>query len=1071
MKKSHMKSNFKYFVAILFLLLYNELNAQTLIHVYGQVLNEEGNPVVGASAILLHSQSKNPTVAGGRFTLLLHFHSDTLEVTSIGYKPFRRIIDENMDMPIHVRLTANVNELKEVVISNGYQDLPKERVTGSFYTLDNQLISQRVSTDFLSRMDGLTGSLQIDNRDPSQQTIQIRGLSTLNVANASPLIILDNFPYAGNISNINPNDIESITVLKDAAATSIWGARAGNGVIVITTKKAKTGQPLRVSFNSSLTVVPKPDLYSANQMSVSSFIDLEKYLFSQGFYNSLFTSTNYPSISQVVEILQKQKLGTITAAQADQQINVLRGQDVRDDMEKYLYRNSVSQQYHLNLTGSGNNVRYLVSAGFDNDPTNLIGNGSNRLTLRSNNIIDLTKKWQLQTEAIVTQTNSTSNSPGGYGGFSTGSAIISPYAKLVNPDGSPAAIDLYHRGMFTDTAGAGKLLDWKYRPLQELANNDNQTRSTDILLNLGSSYKFLNWLTADAKYQYERSWSYNDILQNINSYYTRDYINRFTQISGNTVTYNVPANAILDERQTLSTSQSVRGQLSMDKSFADNHELTAIVGAEVRQLLGTGEKNTTYGYDPNTLVSTGVDYAHQYTTYDKVNGNAYITNSAQFSQLLNRFVSLFANAAYTYQNRYTLSGSVRRDESNIFGVSTNQKGVPLWSVGGLWRIDHESFYKVSWLPQLSLRLTYGVSGNIAPDATALTKITYFAASSSPVNVPYVGVNSLPDPHLRWEQVKSWNAGIDFSALKNRVTGSLDVYRKNSIDLVNSVLLDPTLGFNLMDENSASISSKGVDVVLNTLNINSQFKWRSLILFNYVSFITTKNLNPPTSAGLVSDGTYIFPVLNYNPYVIVSYKWAGLDPSNGDPRGYLNGVVSKDYSAITQSTIDQQVVSGSALPPVFGTFRNTFEWHQFTLAVNITYKFDYYFRRPPLNYGSLFTYSQGYSEYDQRWQKPGDELKTNTPSLVYPANSLRDQFYEFAEVNVQKGDNIKLNDIYLSYDYKPKYQLAFLKSVQFFAYVSQMNLILWRANKIGLDPDIIYNVRPPVNYSIGIKANL
>ncbi|WP_246230236.1 hypothetical protein [Mucilaginibacter humi] len=217
---------------------------------------------------------------------------------------------------------------------------------------------------------------------------------------------------------------------------------------------------------------------------------MEKYLFAQGNYANLFTDPTHPPISGVVEILQQQKDGTLTQAQADGQINRLAGQDVRNDMRQYLYRPAAVQQYSLNLAGSGNHSRYLFSAGYDKNLTNLNGNGNQRITVRSNNSIDLTKKWQLQTDIILAHNSSTDNSPGGYGNYSfTGN--ISPYARLVNPDGSPAAVDVFYRGQYTDTAGHGKLLDWKYRPLQELANNDNTSTANDILFNAGTAYKLL----------------------------------------------------------------------------------------------------------------------------------------------------------------------------------------------------------------------------------------------------------------------------------------------------------------------------------------------------------------------------------------------------------------------------------------------------------------------------------------------------------------------------------------------------------------------------------------------------
>jgi TonB-linked SusC/RagA family outer membrane protein len=1063
-----------YYNVFLLVILFNfkkTANAQTPLKVFGDIKSESNLPIIGATVVFKKGLSSSVSDNDGRFTILLRFQKDTLIITHIGYKPFQKLVDANLKFPLHVILISSVSELKEVIVSTGYQDIPKERATGSFYKLNNQLLNQRVSPDIISRLDGLTSGLLIDNHDVQQQTIQIRGLSTLRYDATSPLIVIDNFPYAGDIKNINPNDIESITILKDAAASSIWGARAGNGVIVINTKKAKANQPLTVNFNSNITLASRPNLFSANQIPVSSYIDFEKYLFGQGYYDSALSDPTYPPMSQVVDILNKQRNGELSGSQADQMINLLRGQDVRNDMQKYLYRIAVNQQYYLNLTGSGNNIRYLVSAGYDKDLNSLRGNDNDRLTIRSNNQIDLTSKWQLQTDFTLTRSNATVNSPGGYGSYKSYNASISPYAKLVNSDGSPAAIDLYYNKAFTDTAGAGKLLDWKYRPLQELANNDNKTMLTDILVNLGSTYKIFKWLKADVKYQYEQSWSNTNNLQNLNSYYTRDFINTFTQINGNTVTYIVPKNGILNNSETINKQQAIRGQLTIDHSWNQKNQISAIVGSEIRETQSYLTSGTVYGYDPNSLTTIPVDNVNLYPTYDGIYGDSYITDYTRFSKYVNRFVSVFANAAYTYDNKYTLSVSARRDASNLFGISTNQKWVPLWSAGALWRIDREKFYDITWLPQLSARLTYGVSGNLAPNESALTRIAYIPAAQSPIRVPFVGIDAPPNPHLRWEQVATWNAGLDYSLFNNRISGSFDFYKKNSTDLINSVRLDPTVGFSSADQNSASISSKGMDVVINTINVDGQLKWRSTVLFNYVNFKTTKNLNPPSSQGLVSDGQYIFPVLNYNPYVIVSYKWAGLDPKTGDPQGYVNGIVSKDYEAIERNSLDQQVIGGSALPPIFGTFRNTFDWNKFTLAVNITYKLDYYFRKPTTNYSTLITNGIGYTDYDTRWQKPGDEQHINVPSFVYPANYQRDQFYHYASINVERADNIKLNDIYLSYDFTPRNRLFGVKSFQFYLYANQLNLMLWKANKSSIDPDILYNVKPPVNYSVGIKANL
>lgn len=1045
-------------------------SAQNTKIIYGEVHGEDGKQLVGVNLSFALTGSTSGTNSKGYFEIVLRKLTDTLIISHIGYKTERLVIKQPVKLPLIIELNSISTQLNEVVVSTGYQNIPKERATGSFYHLDNELIDSRVTPDIISRLDGVTSSLLVDNHFPSQPTIQVRGLSTLSYQSATPLIVLDNFPYEGDIKNINPNDIENITLLKDAAASSIWGARAGNGVIVITTKKAKKNQPLQVTASTNLTLSPKPNLFSANQIPSSSIVDLQQYLFNQGFYNSLFTSRTRPSIPAVAEILQQQKLGQITSAQADAQLSTVKSQDVRTDMEKYLYRNQVNQQYYLNISGSGQNNRYMISAGYDKSDNSLIGNDNDRLTVRANNAIDLTKKWTLQTEVILTKTGLDNNSPGGYGAINSGSTSISPYARLVNSDGSPAAVDIYYRGLFTDTAGNGKLLDWKYRPLQELANLNRRTVNTDVLANLGTSYKMFKWLSADLKYQHEQSWNNQNQLYNLNTFFARDYINRFTQISGNTVTNNVPRNSILNATNTSDITNSARAQLNIDHSWGLS-QFNSIIGAEIRDDKSNLSTYRTYGYDPNSLTSVNVDYTHSYASYDNIAGVTYIQDGTLFKQYVNRFVSVFANGAYTYNNRYTLSASVRRDASNLFGIATNQKWVPLWSVGGLWRVHDEPFFHIDWLSQLNLRASYGISGNLSPNATSLTRIQYNSASQSTINVPFVGVQSPPDPHLRWEQVRTWNEGIDFELFRGRLTGSLDVYQKNSIDLINSVALDPTVGFLANTENSASIKSHGIDLVLNTINIDGTIKWRSMLLFNYVKYITTLNLDPPSPSGLISDGLFIFPVVGYNPYVIVSYKWAGLDPKTGDPQGYVNGKVSKDYETIAQNPLTEQVVSGSAVPPVFGTIRNSFNCGNLSLSFNITYRLNYYFRKPVNNYSDLINKGYGYSEYDQRWQKPGDELTTNVPSFVYPDNTLRDNFYHYADINVEKADNVKLTDCTLSYIVKPKGNWLGFKSLSINAFVNQMNLMLWKANKKGLDPDIIYGVKPPATYSIGIKASL
>ncbi len=1096
------------FLLPLFLLPSLVLTGQGAKPITGSVLSQlDKSPLGGATVQFQKGGNGTTSDQRGQFSLPLRLEPDTLLVSFTGYTPQKLPVSFSTTLPLLITLTPLEKELSDVVLSTGYQDIPRERATGSFFRLDKQAFSQGVSPSFLSRLETITSSLLVDKRAANQTTYQVRGLSTLTLAASSPLIILDNFPYEGSLDNINPSDIESITLLKDAAASSIWGARAGNGVIVITTKKARTGQPLQVNFSTAITMAARPDLYSADQLSVKSTIELERYLFEKGYYDGMFGASYAPPLSIIAETLQKKRTGAISAAQAEALITELQGHDVRDDMSRYLYRPSLAQQYSLNLSGSGRAISYLISAGLDRQQQSLQGNANQRFTLRSENTLDLSPRWQLQMGTIITSTTATLNSPGGYGAYSFSSGGMSPYARLMDDQGSPLPVDIFYRSLFTDTAGGGRLLNWKFRPLQELLLNDNTSHSTDLLVNLGNQYRLRPWLSIDLKTQVQQSYSREEQNKSSDSYYARDLVNLFTQLDGSGVaSYAIPKGGILTTNSVRRSTQAFRSQFSVNKKWTANrrsahehshertHELSAILGAELRQTRTQGEVLQTYGYDKNTLTTGSLDYSHPYPTYGGLLGSTYIPSASNFSAYMNRFISLYSNASYTYASKYTLSLSGRRDASNLFGVRSNQRSVPLWSAGALWRIDQESFFTTSilkkWFSGLTLRSSYGYSGNLDPSTSALTRITYYGPSSSPINVASVGVLSPPNPSLRWERVKVWNLGLDFATKNNRLAGSLEYYRKLSLDLLNTTDLDPTTGFNSARRNTAAIRGTGVDLVLNSINLDKKLFWKTTLLFSYVRYRVTKNLAPPSEAGLTTSGTYIFPVLGQNPYQIISYRWAGLDPQTGDPQGYLNGQVSKDYAALAKNPLSDQVLHGPALPPVFGSIRNSLSYKGLSLAITMSFKLGHYFRRPSLNYTSLFQSTAGRSELDQRWQKPGDEATTQVPSMIYPASSLRDNFYNMSAINVERASHLRLQDIYLGYEpwagrkgqhrivQSPSESLSssqsppksVLRSLQLFCYVSGLNLLLYNASRSQLDPEILYAVRPPVNYSVGLKLS-
>ncbi|WP_428331597.1 SusC/RagA family TonB-linked outer membrane protein [Mucilaginibacter sp.] len=1034
-------------------------------------------PLAGASVLLLPAKQHTLTDASGSFRFTNVKAGAELLISYIGYKPVQLSV-RSFTGKILIRLQQEQTQLKEVMVSTGYQTLPRERATGSFERVSNELFNRSTGTDVLSRLDGVTTATLFDKRtgaDPLS-SLTIRGIGSI-YANTSPLIVVDNFPYDGDITNLNPNDVASVTLLKDAAAASIWGVRAGNGVIVITTKKGGYNQPLQVSLNSNVTFTGKPNLFYLPQMSSSDFIDVEKMLFSKGFYDDDLSNTySRPPVSPVVELLDQERNGLISAAAADAQINAFRSHDVRNDYEKYIYRNGLNQQHALSLSGGSPLATYFFSAGYDQNANSLVNSGYDRVTLRSSNTIRPFKNAEILAGIQYTSTAATdqnSLSPYAYGQLvPAGKSAIYPYAQLADAAGNPLPVVKDYRLGYIDTTGSGKLQDWKYRPLQEAQLADNHTRTLDVLLNLGFKYTFSPHLSAEAKYQYENSAGNNNQYYSPDTYYTRNLVNGYTQIDPGTgsVTTPVPYGGIMDLTQTHLVAHDARGQLNYDNLWSGKHQLTAIAGAEIRQNNTYLNSSRSYGYNPSLLTYTNVDEVTTFPYYQGIGNDGTIPSQVQFGNILNRYVSYYANAAYTYDKRYLVSLSARKDRSNLFGVNSNQKGVPLWSAGLGWNLSSESFYHWSAVPYLKLRITYGYSGNVDNSLSAYTTIGYVPTNNY-THTPYAYVLNPPNPDLRWEKVGMTNIGLDFSTRGDRITGTLDYYRKDAKDLISPAPVDFTTGFSTLTINSASIKGKGIDLQLNSRNLVGPLGWNTTLLFSYNRNTVTRYDNDLSVASLyVSTGLSLNPVPGRDVYALYSFKWAGLDPQTGDPRGYLNGVISSDYNSILNSTLGSLHYDGSAIPVYFGALRNTFTWHQLSLSANLTYKLGYYFRKASINYTSLFSGWLGNSDYSLRWQQPGDEKKTSVPSLDYPADPNRDQFYTYSQATVGNAGNIRLQDLRIGYLLDRNHQrwLPF-KDLQLYAYAANLGII-WRANKWNLDPDYGSGIPAPRTLSLGIKAD-
>ncbi len=1037
------------------------------IDVKGRIVNENGEPV-RATVTVKGTRNAVSTNDNGEFEIKGVDENATLVITGVSTETIEIKVAGKSDLGT-ISTKTKVRQGEEVIIkaNTGYEEIAPNKTTGSYTVVTNQMLNQQTGTNIIDRLNGVTNGMSFNVGKGDAKGLpnpySIRGLSTIN-ASVAPLIVLDNFPFEGDINNINPNDVENITILKDAAATSIYGVRGGNGVIVITTKKGKFNQRLKVGFNSNVIITQEPDLYYIPQMSTSDYIDAEEFLFNRG----QFSLTNAYSITTpVMDILLKRRNGQISAQDSATQIDALRGIDSRDQLKKYFYSPGIVTTNSMSLTGGTSNLAWVVSASYDKIRTTL-GEQNDRVNIRIQNTYKPLKKLELTIGTYYTNS-------GSHSGMGIPAAYrTAPYTVYADANGTPLPIARIYRSSYIDTAGQGQLLDWRYYPLDDYKHNVTTRNAEQIVANIGIGYQILKDLKVDANYQYQKSWSETETLADIQSFNTRHIINSYTNlnypISQPELRNPIPIGDMLSQRSDKSSSQNVRIQAKFSRKI-NQHGINVLAGGEMREALGLGSHfSTLFGYTKNPMTYRQIDARNQYPNYVTGSPGNLPGGTGLGGKTINRFVSFYLIGSYTYNDRYSISGSFRKDASNIFGLNSNDKWNPLWSVGAGWDISAEKFYKSKVIPRLKFKATWGYSGNVDQSKTPLVRLLGGSATNA-AGYPYYSVDLPPNSRLKWEKVNQMNIALEFALKKEIITGSIEYYRKYGIDLYGLSYVDPT-NYPIAREitrNAANMRGEGVDFNLNIKTMDTKIKWTTSFIFNYNKSKATKYLDKGAGAkSFLESGAdnMIVPVEGMPLYGLVAYRWAGLD-SHGNPQGFVDGQASIDYVALTGAPQINKGTStiffGSSVPLFTGALNNRILWKNFTVAFNITYKLGYYFRKPSLSYNSLVSSGIGHPDYARRWQNPGDEMFTTVPAFTYPNSLQRDLFYELSEIHVAKGDHVRVQ--YINLDYK------FLKN-KINIYLNVANLgIIWKAAKGNIDPDYTNTIPPSKRFTIGLRGSL
>lgn len=952
---------------------------------------------------------------------------DQILFTSIGMTDHVAMVG-NSDV-MDVVMTTDLIALEDVVVT-GYQTISKERSTGAFDKVSSKTLEMK-------RMDNLSSMLE--GQVAGYVDGKIRGVTTMNAV-SNPLVVIDGFPVENtsmnrigetteNMPDINPEDIESVTVLKDAAAASIYGARAANGVIVITTKKAKQGKT-DISFSATLTVQPY-SYYTGNRTTSADIIELQKTWASQ--HSGLTAGgasaeqvaadlrENGAWPSKGVDILLDMYTGKLSEADANSQLSKLAESGFRyyDQAKKYTKRNPFTQQYNLRVGKATEKNNFNFSATYWDYNEENINSDSKKLGLNMSNTLQVTKWLQADFGVYLKIGDDNRQS---FNVYSPGFSAL-PYDALVAEDGSYIAAVSQIGKDRRDLIAENGLREEILVPMNELGYGIANNKTFDTRSFFKAKIDFCPWLNYTTMFQYETSNGKSETINERESYYITSLLNNFASMEngwyGPELTYNLPEGDALTTVDTKRRSYNFRQQLNFDKSFNDKHTLVWILGQEIKDAKIEYFDNTIYGYDPETLTWPTYN-ADDLTYFSGLLGSSQLSpgNITSKREIVNRFVSFYGNASYSYDNRYVITGSIRWDRSNLWGTSSKYQNKPIWSIGASWNIDREEFFKSDLFDMLKLRATYGIGGNIGRNTAPYLIAVYYP--SSVVDGMYGHVTSPPNNDIRWEKTTTIDVGVDFAMFNNRLSGSIDYYHKNSVDLLAYINGSPTqgFGFSSLTTNNGEMLNAGVDVSLNGAIISGKaFRWDASLIYSYNNnevkkvFVTPGRYNSRLSLPTA------YPTVGNPYYGIYGYEWAGLN-DKGEPQVYdAEGNITSDNI----QDVNAVGYLGTTVPVHSGSFTNMLSYKNFGLSFMITFAGGHKIRDPfppkiSMGNGSITTTNRDIMNY---WREPGDEKITDVPRLLFSNdtqnyNSYRDDLYRYSSLFVYDASNIRINNISLSY---------------------------------------------------------
>ena len=1055
-------------------------------NVSGVVLDENREPIIGASVLVEGTSQGVITDIDGRFTLRNVTGSDIkLIIRYIGKKDIQTRVKLNSTNEFIMK--EDVTMMSEVVVT-GYQDISREKVTGSVSTVSAEKLEDRYMPSLMDNLEGRVAGLTTYGDKTT-----IRGTSSL-YASTNPLLVVDGLPIEGSIDDLNPYDIESVTVLKDAAAAAIYGARASNGIIVVKTKGAKEKGKINIDFSANLTVWEKKNMdYAANfYMTPEQQVQTERdfydwYYFGGGAADPASSveqaiSTGMGAVSPIDYAYYQRYKGIITQEELDARMEQLSQNNFAKEYADHALRNQVLQQYNLAVRSNTEKSSSNLVINYKYDNSGIINAYDNQFNITYKGSYDIAP-WLT---ARFTANGIFNNKQANASELATNPFNVPAYTSLLNEDGSRnyySTTALYTLNEYYEEGQSNS--DFRrlgFNHLEELDYNLQKTRRQNMRYQGELLFKPIEGLTVNAQFVYESERNTLSTYYEEDSYLMRMMYNGYLQPqSDGSLTSLIPENGgMKTTTNTIGNYWTARAQANYSRDFG-KHSVNVLAGLEFRETKLSGTNGLMLGYDEqlqNDATAT-IDFStlSQMTYAPYVGGGYFPVQQCFYDAYMadamtpvmeerHRYASGYANLTYTYDNKYNVFASFRKDYADVYGLNAEFRGKPLWSVGAGWSLHNEAFMKdIEWVNFLKLRGSYGVTGNIYQGATSyMTAVT--SGNNSVTKLPVSVIESPGNPELKWEQTATTNVGLDFSLLDNRLRGTFDWYHKESKNVFSNRMLDPTTGYTSMFMNTASVKNDGVELSLSYEWFRPQkrrdFGWNTALTFSHNKNTITYVENPSTTASALINSQFLE---GYPTSALFSYRFAGIN-DEGRHTWYLpDGTTT---TSISSAPVEAVVYSGQTDPKVVSSMENTFSWNGLSLSVLMVYYGGHKMRALEEQETYHVPYGPVASYFLNAWTP---EHPTNTPGIgQWSSTSGIGSEALYTDAYVRPADFLKIRNIVLSYEL-PEMWLEKIRlqraSVSF-----QLNnpKWLWVKNKVGIDPETL-SLRDPSSFVFGLNINI